>query len=87
MVQEMEEALLEYINQVWLENYGKSSTAFNQDVYQAAAGKVNRVTTGSTAVRWAQCKNKWADYKEKWKHFTILGESSGFGWSDSKEKF
>jgi hypothetical protein len=84
---EMEEALLEYINQVWLEDYGKSSTAFKQDVYQAAAGKVNRVTTGSTAVRWAQCKNKWADYKEKWKHFTILGESSGFGWSDSKEKF
>ena len=57
---------------MWLEDYGKSSTAFKQDVYQAAVEKVNRVATGHIVVQWAQCKNKWADYKEKWKHFNIL---------------
>jgi hypothetical protein len=43
---------LRVYNQVWLENYGKSSTAFKQDVYQAAAGKLNRVTTGGIVYDW-----------------------------------
>jgi hypothetical protein len=83
---EMEEALVEYLYKVWLDGRA-SDNGFKKEIFMETAMAVNRVAGGILEVNWDKCKNKWGYYKEKWKHWMILSQMSGFGWSEEREKY
>jgi hypothetical protein len=82
----MEEALVEYLYKVWLDGRA-SDNGFKKEIFMETAIAVNRVARDRPELNWDKCKNKWGDYKEKWKHWMILSQMSGFGWSEEREKY
>lgn len=81
----MTTALVEFVFDAWKQ--GKTSdNGMKKELWLAVSGEVTKVA--GRLVTWDKCKNKWgSDIKEKWKHFSILSESSGFGWNEETEKF
>jgi hypothetical protein len=84
--EEMIEALVECIYKVWKDGRA-ADNGFKKDVWAEVSEAVMRVYKGSLVIGWDKCKNKWGDLKEKWKHWLILSEMSGFGWSEEKERY